>query len=134
LVGEADQARFPDRHRPRHARHGRAEPPAPASRALTLGHYIVTPRLDNPAALADFLADKDRAHSNLAGFRVSHKERVVDGRNGYVWDHGSPSGYWYFAAWFPEPVHSVRVECIAKRETNRFKRLCGEAMRTLEFR
>ena len=100
---------------------------------ITLGHYIVTPPLDSPAAVAVFLAEKDSAHSRLAGRPVTHSERVVDGRRGYVWDHGSPRGIWYFAAWFPEPVHSVRVECIAKRETGRFKRLCGEAMRSLKF-
>ena len=100
---------------------------------ITLGHYIVTPPLDGPAALAVFLAEKDLAHSRLAGRPVTHTERVVDGRRGYVWDHGSPRGFWYFAAWFPEPVHSVRVECIAKRQTRRFKRLCTEAMRSLRF-
>jgi hypothetical protein len=64
---------------------------------------------------------------------VTHTERVVDGRRGYVCDHGSPRRIWYFAAWVPEPVHSVRVECIARRETGRFKRLCAEAMGSLEF-
>jgi hypothetical protein len=102
--------------------------------ALTLGHYIVEPPLDDAAALRDFLAEKDRAHSRLAGFRVTHTQRVVDGRRGYVWDHGSGSGYWYSTAWFPQPVHSVRVECIARRQTGRFKRLCAEAIGSLEFR
>ena len=58
---------------------------------VTLGHYIFEPPLDDDAALTDFLADKDRAHSRLAGFRVTHTERVVDGRRGYVWDHGERS-------------------------------------------
>ena len=101
---------------------------------VTLGHYILEPPLDDAAALRDFLADKDRAHSRLAGFRVTHTERVVDGRRGYVWDHGSARGYWYFTAWFPQPVHSVRVECVARRQTARFMRLCAEAMSSLEFR
>jgi hypothetical protein len=94
---------------------------------LTLGHYIVEPRLDDEAAVADFIAGKDRDHSGLAGFRVTHMERVVDGRRGWVWNHGSRDG------WFPQPVHSVRVQCIARRQTARFKRLCAEAIRSLEF-
>jgi hypothetical protein len=101
---------------------------------ITLGHYVVRPSLDNPAAIAAFVAAKDRAHSRLAAARVSHTTRVVDGRTGYVWEHGGPSGYWYYAAWFPQPEHSVRVECIARREASRFKRLCAEAMGSLEFR
>ena len=101
---------------------------------LTLGHYVVRPRLDDPAAVAAFVADKDRAHSRLAGARVSHATRTVDGRTGYVWTHGSPTGYWYYAAWFPHPEHSVRVECIARRQAPRFKRLCAEAIGSLEFR
>jgi len=100
---------------------------------ITIGHYIVEPRLDDRAAVAGFLADKDRAHSRLAGFRVTHTERVVDGRKGYVWNHGSRDGYWSYAAWFPQPVHSVRVECVARKQTGRFKRLCAEAIRSLEF-
>jgi hypothetical protein len=59
---------------------------------------------------------------------------VVDGRRGYVWDHGSPYGYRYYAAWFPHPVHTVRVECIASRQKDRFERICAEAVRSLEFR
>jgi hypothetical protein len=101
---------------------------------LTLGHYIVEPHLDDAAAVADFVAEKDRAHSRLAGVRVTHTVRVVDGRKGYVWNHGGRDGVWYYAAWFPQPVHSVRVECIARREASRFKRLCAEAMDSLEFR
>jgi hypothetical protein len=100
---------------------------------ITLGHYIVTPPLDGPEAVAAFLAEKDGAHSRLAGRPVTHTERVVDGRRGYVWDHGSPRGFWYYAAWFPEPVHSVRFECIARRQTGRFKRLCAEAIGSLRF-
>jgi hypothetical protein len=46
---------------------------------------------------------------------------------------GSPRGFWYFAAWFPQRVHSVRVECIARRQSARFKRLCSEAMSSLRF-
>ena len=95
--------------------------------------YVVTPPLEGPAALAVFLAEKDLAHSRLAGRPVTHTERVVDGRRGYAWDHGGPRGFWYRAAWFPEPVHSVRVECIAKRQSARFRRLCAGAMRSLRF-
>ena len=100
---------------------------------VTLAHYILEPRLGDDAAVAAFVAGKDRAHSRLAGFRVTHEQRVIDGRTAYVWDHGSHRGYWYYAAWFPEPVHSVRLECIAKRQTARFKRLCAEAVGSLEF-
>jgi hypothetical protein len=107
---------------------------AKGDNALTLAHYIFTePRLDDAAAVADFVAGKDRQHSQLAGFRVTHTRRVVDGRVGYVWSHGSYNGYWYYTAWFPQPVHSVRVECIAKRQIPRFKRLCAEAFASLEF-
>jgi hypothetical protein len=65
---------------------------------------------------------------------VTHTERVVHGRRGYVWEHGSSDGHWYYAAWFPQPVHTVRVECIARKQKKRFKRLCAEAMGSLEFR
>ena len=100
---------------------------------VSLAHYIFEPRLDDPAAVADFVADKDREHSRIAGSRVTHTERVVDGRKGYVWNHGNSRGYWHYAAWFPQPVHSVRVECIAKQRDDRFKRLCAEAIRSLKF-
>jgi hypothetical protein len=100
---------------------------------VSLAHYIFEPRLDDEAAVAEFVADKDREHSRTAGFRVSHKERVVDGRTGYVWTHEGRGGYWLYSAWFPQPVHSVRVECVAKRQTGRFKRLCAEAIRSLQF-
>jgi hypothetical protein len=43
---------------------------------LTLRHYIVEPRLDDEAAVTDFIAGKDRDHSGLAGFRVTHTERA----------------------------------------------------------
>ena len=101
---------------------------------VSLAHYVPEPRLDNPAAVADFVARKDREHARLAGSSVTHTQRVVRGRKGYVWDHGSPFGYWYYAAWFPHPDHTVRVECIAKRQERRFRRLCAEAVRSLEFR
>jgi hypothetical protein len=64
---------------------------------------------------------------------VTHTERVVDGRRGYVWDHRLRNGFWYFTAWFPQPVHSVRVECIARRQADRFERLCAQAVASLEF-
>ena len=100
--------------------------------AVTLSHYIFA--LDDRAAVAAFVAGKDREQSRIAGFRVGHRERVVDGRRGYVWEYRSHRGYWQYAAWFPQPVHSVRVECIAKTEVARFKRLCAEAMGSLRFR
>ena len=99
---------------------------------VTLSHYVFA--LDDRAAVAAFVAGKDREQSRIAGFRVSHRERVVDGRTGYVWEYRSHRGYWQFAAWFPQPVHSVRVECIAKTEVARFERLCAEAMGSLRFR
>jgi hypothetical protein len=100
---------------------------------ITLGHYVVRPRLDGPAAIAAFVAEKDAAHSRLAGFPVTHTTRVVDGRTGYVWKHDSRRGFWYYAAWFPQAEHSVRIECIARRQASRFKRLCAEAMDSLAF-
>lgn len=100
---------------------------------ISLSHYIFEPRLDDAAAVADFVTDKDREHSDIAGSKVSHTERVVDGRRGYVWRHGNPRGYWHQTAWFPHAVHSIRVECVAKIRVDRFKRLCDEAMGSLEF-
>jgi hypothetical protein len=99
---------------------------------ITLSHYVFA--LDDRAAVAAFVAAKDREQSRIAGFPVSHRGREVDGRTGYVWEYRSHRGYWQFAAWFPQPVHSVRVECIARAEADRFKRLCGEAMASLRFR
>jgi hypothetical protein len=101
---------------------------------VSLASYVYAPPLDDAAAVADFVARKDREHSRLAGSDVTHTQRVVDGRRGYVWDHRSPYGYWYYAAWFPHPVDTVRVECIARRQEDRFKRLCAEAVGSLEFR
>ena len=100
---------------------------------VSLAHYIFEPRLDDRAAVAKFVADKDREHTEGAGFRVTHTKRVVDGRTAYVWKYGRPGQYWYFGAWFPQPVHSVRLECVGRGEMARFKRLCGEALRSLEF-
>ena len=101
---------------------------------ISLAHYIFDdPPLDNPAAVAEFLEGKDGEHSRMAGFRVEHTKRVVDGRTGYVWTHGNRLGYWHYAVWFPQPVHTIRVECIAKKDLTRFKRLCDEALGSLEF-
>jgi hypothetical protein len=95
---------------------------------------VFEPALDDPEAIAAFVRKKDREHSDLAGETVTHTERVDDGRKGYVWQHGSPTGYWYYAAWYPAPVHTVRVECMARKRKRRFQRLCFEAMRSLELR
>jgi hypothetical protein len=100
---------------------------------VSLAHYIFEPRLDDRAAVAKFVADKDDEHSRMARHRVRHTTRVVDGRTGYVWTHGNRFGYWHYAVWFPHPVHSIRVECVAKQEAERFKRLCDEALESLEF-
>jgi hypothetical protein len=100
---------------------------------VSLAHYVFEPRLDDPKSVADFLADKDGEHARDAGYPVSHTDRVVDGRQGYVWNHYNSRGYWVYAAWFPHRVHSVRVECVARGEVRRFKRLCAEAMKSLEF-
>jgi len=102
---------------------------------LSLAHYIYDdPALDNPDAVAAFVARKDREHAGLAGSPVTHTSIVVRGRRGYVWNHGSQHGYWFYAAWFPHPVHTVRLECIAKRQEDRFRGLCREALRSLTFR
>jgi hypothetical protein len=100
---------------------------------ISLAHYIFEPRLDDPAAIADFLADKDDEHSRIAGTHVRHSRRIVDGRTGYVWTHGNRHGYWHYALWFPRPVHSIRVECVARDQIRRFKRLCDEATSSLRF-
>jgi hypothetical protein len=100
---------------------------------VSLSHYIFEPPLDDPAAVAEFVAGKDGEHSKSAGRPMTHTERVVDGRKGYVWTHIGRADYWLYSAWFPHPVHSVRVECVARKQTDRFKRLCAEAVRTLEF-
>ena len=92
-----------------------------------------SPRLDDRAAIAELLADKDREHTEGAGFRVTHSDRVVDGRKGYVWTYGERGRYWYYAPWFPQPVHSVRLECVARGQIDRFKRLCTEAVASLKF-
>ena len=102
---------------------------------VSLSHYVFdAPRLDNPASVAKFVAGKDAEHVALAGTRVGHSERVVDGRKGYVWTHGDARGYWYQVAWFPHPVHTIRVECIAREQKERFRRLCAEATASLKFR
>ena len=54
---------------------------------------------------------------------MTHTERVVDGRTGYVWEHRLRNGAWYSTTWFPQPVHTVRLECVGRRQTDRFKRL-----------
>ena len=101
---------------------------------ISLAHYIFDdPALDNPGAVAEFLADKDDEHSRIAGVRVGHTKRIVDGRPGYVWTHGNRLGYWHYAVWFPQPVHTIRVECIAKKDVTRFRRLCDEALESLVF-
>ena len=101
---------------------------------MILAHYIFDdPRLDDPAAVAAFVADKDRENADLAGERVTHTERVVDGHTGYVWEHRLRNGGWYSTTWFPQPVHTVRLECVGRRQTDRFKRLCAEAVRSLRF-
>jgi hypothetical protein len=64
---------------------------------------------------------------------VTHSERVVDGGKGYVWRHRGRGGYLHYVIWFPRPVHSVRLECIAKRQVDRFRRLCAEATGSLQF-
>ncbi|HEX8648012.1 MAG TPA: hypothetical protein VF715_14050 [Thermoleophilaceae bacterium] len=101
---------------------------------VSLASYTYDPPLDDPDAVAEFVAKKDREHADLAGEDATHTERVIDGRRGYVWNHGSPSGFWYHAAWFPHPRHTVRVECMARRQKDRFRRLCAEAVGSLEFR
>lgn len=100
---------------------------------VSLSHHVFKPPLDNPSAVASFVARKGREHARLAGRRVTVTRRVVDGRRGYVWTHGSSRGYWFYSAWFPHPVHSVRVECIAKRQEERFGAICAQALRSLRF-
>jgi hypothetical protein len=100
---------------------------------VSLAHYIFEPRLDDAAAVRAFVAEKDDEHSEIAGFRVRHRERVVDGRRGYVWRHIGSRGYWHYVVWFPQPVHTLRLECVAGGEVRRFKRLCSEAIGSLEF-
>jgi hypothetical protein len=100
---------------------------------VSLAHYVFEPPLDDPAAVAAFVAGKDAEHSRLAGFRVTHTTRVVDGRTGYVWDHEDRRGYHHYVAWFPQPEHTVRVECISRRQKDRFRRLCAEAIGSLRF-
>jgi hypothetical protein len=104
------------------------------SDALTLSHYIFDdPPLDSPAAVRAFVAGKDAEHAELAGRPVGHTTRVVAGRTGYVWEHRTRNDLRYFTAWFPQPVHTVRLECIARGGQPRLQRLCAEALRTLRF-
>jgi hypothetical protein len=100
---------------------------------VSLAHYIFEPRLDNDAAIADFVATKDHQHTEGAGFSVHHTERVIAGRRAYVWTYGEPGRYWYYGAWFPQRVHSVRLECVARNPISRFKGLCREAVGSLAF-
>lgn len=100
---------------------------------VSLASYTYEPPLDDPEAVARFIAKKDGEHSRLAGSQATHTARVVDGRKGYVWTHGNSRGYWHYAVWFPQPVHTIRVECIAKKQESRFRRLCSEAVESLEF-
>jgi hypothetical protein len=71
---------------------------------ISLSHYIFEPRLDDTAAVSDFVSEKDEEHSEIAGSEASHTELVVDGRTGYVWRHGNPRGYWHHTAWFPHSL------------------------------
>ena len=108
--------------------------PSAGHNAMTLSHYVFDdPPLDGPAAVRAFVAGKDAEHAKLAGAPVSHTTRVVGGRTGYVWKHYTTNGTWYFTAWFPQPVHTVRLECIARSRQPQFERLCGEAVRSLAF-
>ena len=101
---------------------------------VSLASYVFEPRLDDPDAVADFVTGKDDEHAAIAGHVVEHTRRVVDGRSGYVWEHGNDLGYWHYAMWFPAPTYSVRLECIARKQTERFKDLCEEAASSLRFR
>lgn len=101
---------------------------------ISLAHYIFVPRLDNDAAITNFVAGKDREHTSLAdGKPVTKEELVVGGRKGYVWTHEGRDGYWFYSAWFPQPEHTVRFECIAKKQRVRFETLCAEALKSLVF-
>lgn len=101
---------------------------------VSLATYRPNPPVETPEGLAYFLARKDREHSLLAGWSVTHAELTVDGRKGYYWHHDSDRGYRYYAAWFPQAGSTVRLECIYKNERKKFERLCGEALRSLKFR
>jgi hypothetical protein len=108
--------------------------PSAGYNAITLSHYIFDdPVLDSASAVRAFVAGKDAEHATLAGAPVTHTTRVVGGRTGYVWEHSTTNGSWYFTAWFPQPVHTVRLECIARSRQVEFERLCGEAVWTLRF-
>jgi hypothetical protein len=39
----------------------------------------------------------------------------------------------FYVVWFPQPVHTLRLECVAGGELRRFKRLCSEPIGSLEF-
>jgi hypothetical protein len=101
---------------------------------VSLAYYRFDPPLRGRAAVADFLDRKDREHSALAGFAVTHTTHVFGGRKAYIWNHESDRGYWYYAAWFPRSHDRVRVECVARRQKAKFQRLCKEALDSLRFR
>lgn len=100
---------------------------------VSLASYVFAPRLDDAAAVADFVAGKDEEHERLAGAPVEHTRRRIDGHDAYVWEHDDRRGYWYRVVWVPAPVHSVRLECIARREVAVFKRLCAQATASLRI-
>jgi hypothetical protein len=129
--------RVPNHARPRPAgvRHGRSSARRPLRRRPLGASLLVHQGLQRAHAPALHRRAASRRRGGGHGlhrrqgprpFRARRIPRdpygaCVDGRKGYVWNHGGRDGYWYYSAWFPQPVHSVRVQCIATRQTSRVK-------------
>lgn len=100
---------------------------------ISLANYVFVPTLDDKQAIERFVKSKDSRHRELAGKEVTHETVTVDGRTGHAWNHDGKDGYWYYAAWFPQPTGTVRLECIAKNQRARFEEMCAEALKSLRF-
>lgn len=101
---------------------------------VSLANYVFVPALDDEASIDVWLAGKNADHENLAGKAVTYERIKVDGRTGYVWDHPGKNGYWHYAAWFPQPGGTIRLECISKQRHEQFRRICGTAVKSLRFK
>ena len=100
---------------------------------MSLAHYIFEPRLDNPAAVAEFVADKDHEHSRSG--RISRRPQDACCRRapGLRVEPQRPGRLLALrgvvSAAGPQRAGRMR----GKQQADRFKRLCDEAIRSLEF-
>lgn len=100
------------------------------SDVVSLSSYVFEPELDGEAAIGEFVAGKLAEHAKYAGGVVRPETLRAGGRTGYVWEYTDRGGVWHHVAWFPARVHSVRLECLARRPD---PPLCTQAARSLRF-